>query len=103
MTSRRDHATGDDWASRLEPSCPVYEERLERAVGRRATVRCDWQRDVLVVEMPDLHPSKIDDVADELSTLWPGFLAPAGVSLRLVGGDEWDNEAMALRSHRLRG
>lgn len=91
-----------DWAARLEPECTGYERVLHRATGRRTLVRCDADHDELVIDVPALAPGQIEVIADELATLWPGFLAPAGVSLRV--GDEvvWDHEAMALRSHALR-
>ena len=60
------------------------------------------KRDELIVDILDLNPSQLSTVADELSTLWPGFLAPAGVSLRILDGQTWDHEAMALRSFTLR-
>ena len=92
-----------DWAARLAPECAAYERRLQRATGRRATLRCDRDHDELVVEVRDLHPAHVGTVADELAPLWPGFLAPAGVTLHVVDGDSRDHEAMALRSFALRG
>ena len=102
MAPRRPRSNGHSWASRLEPECTAYERRLSRAIGRRALVRCDPDHDELIVDILDLNPSQLGVVADELSPLWPGFLAPAGVSLRVLDGQTWDHEAMALRSHTLR-
>lgn len=102
MASRWSRWNGDDWASRLEPECGEHENRVTRAIGRPAAVRCDADHDELVVEITNLHPAECGAVADELSGLWPGFLAPAGVSLRIVDGEVWDYEAMALRSFELR-
>ena len=102
MTSRKSRSSGNDWASRLEPERAEYETRLSRAIGRPAAVECDWERDELLVHVASLHPAHEGTIVDELATLWPGFLAPAGVSLRIVDGDLWDNEAMALRCFELR-
>lgn len=102
MTSRWSRSNGHDWASRLEPECGEHQERLTRAIGRPTVLWCDGDHDELVVEVVNLHPAQAAAVADELSGLWPGFLAPAGVSLRIVDGEFWDNESMALRSFDLR-
>ena len=102
MASRRSRESRHDWASWLAPECSTYERLLTRAVGRRALVWCDGDHDELVVDVVGLNPRQLSIVADELSTLWPGFLAPAGVSLRVLEGQTWDHEAMALRSFGLR-
>lgn len=102
MTSKRSQSNGHDWASRLEPECGEHQDRVARLIGRRTVVRCDADHDELVVEVANLRPAQCGAVVDELSGLWPGFLAPAGVSLRIVDGEVWDNEAMALRSFELR-
>lgn len=102
MGPRRARSNRHDWATLLEPECTGYERLLFRATGRRALVRCDADHDQLVVDVLDLNPSQLGSIADELSALWPGFLAPAGVTLRVGDETVWDHEAMALRSFSLR-
>lgn len=102
MATRRSRSSGRDWATLLAPECTAYERLLSRATGRRTLVRCDADHDELVVDVIDLNPSQLGSIADELATLWPGFLAPAGVTLRIGDSAVWDHEAMALRSFSLR-
>jgi hypothetical protein len=102
MAPRRARSNGHDWATLLEPECTGYERILFRTTGRRALVRCDAAHDELIVDVLDLNPSQVNSIADELATLWPGFLAPAGVTLRIGDTTTWDHEAMALRSFSLR-
>jgi hypothetical protein len=103
MAPRRARSNGHDWASRLEPECTAYERHLSRAIGRRTFVRCYADHDELIVDVLGLDPNQAGCVADELAGLWPGFLAPAGVTLRIGDDATWDHEAMALRSLTLRG
>lgn len=102
MAARRGRSNAHDWAVLLEPECTGIERRLSRATGRRAVVRCDAAHDEVIVDVLDLNPSQVSSIADELASLWPGFLAPAGVSLRIGDVAVWDHEAMALRCLSLR-
>lgn len=102
MATRWSRWGGHEWATRFEAERVCHEDRLAQVTGQPTLVWCDSGNDELVVEVVNLHPAHLEVVADELCGLWPGFLAPAGVSLRVVDGDVWDNESMALRSFRLR-
>lgn len=93
------HSHKRDWVNRLAPEHEYYEYNLERLTGHTATLTCDGAANELVVTMPRIHPDQVELVADELATLWPGFLAPAGVSLRINENHFGDGEAMAIRYH----
>lgn len=86
-----------DWANRLGPECGYYEALVAQAAGRSASIVCDGARSRLVVTVPGLDGEQVDLVVDLLATLWPCFLAPAGVSLVVNGSARWDHGAMALR------
>lgn len=91
------------WAADMEPRCARFEQAIKAATGSSARITCDPRHDDLVVTLGSPpHPASAGRVADILSPLWPGFLAPAGVCLVLVDGGAWDGEAMALRFHRRR-
>lgn len=94
---RRSHKR--DWVKRLAPEHEYYEYNLERLTGHAATLTCDGAENELVVTMPKIRGHQVELIADELATLWPGFLAPAGVSLRINENQFGDGEAMALRYH----
>lgn len=88
-----------DWAVRLAPEYGYYQGNLERLTGHTVTMGCDDLANALVVTMPNAQGDQLELVADELATLWPAFLAPAGVSLRINDIIVGDSEAMALRYH----
>ena len=86
------------WATDVGRRCDRYEKAVRAATGCDAKLTCDAKRDQLILTLTKApHPAALNSILDELSPLWPGLLAPAGVSLLVVDGGEWDGEEMALR------
>lgn len=90
--------TDDPWPVRVAPFLDDYETTLSQLTQCEVIIACDPIGNRLRVVIDGAHPAHLERVADTLSGLWPGLLAPAGVGLSIVDGDDWDAEDMAVRS-----
>jgi hypothetical protein len=108
----QESGSAHDWASNPSPLQHRDEQvaggpgSIERWRPARIAPRCEVlieckaDTNQFMVAVDGIHPAHLGVIADTLSDLWPRLLAPAGVGLTIIGGDQKDVEAMALRCLR---
>jgi len=86
-----------EWVGRVELQVPALEGQVREMTGGNVLIACDEMKWTIRMIVDPLHPAMTTSVADVMAGLWPGFLAPLGVSFEICGDETWDAEAMALR------